>query len=391
MPGFKKTKYPGVKYRVKTNPAGKQERVYYISYRTPKPGGGWRQHTEVAGYQYRDAMTAAKANIIRGRRVQGKEKPNRQRRADARARKKKRNWTIAALWQEYQAANGRWKNFASDKTLFNRYLEPGFGDKKPSEILALDIDRLRRRQLKDKSPQTVAHALELLRRLVNFGKKRGLCQGPGFIIQVPKVHNEKTEDLAPAQLKKLLEVIDYHETYRTPYRWGAYMMRLVLLTGVRRSELLRLRWDDIDWHRGNILLRDAKSGRDETIPLSSHTRHLLERIREAEPSGSEYIIPGRAGGKRSDIRRQIGRVKAEAELPPDFRPLHGLRHVFASGLISRGVSLDVVARLLTHKSRSVTGRYAHIRDDALREAAQLAGELIEQAASDNVVGLTGKG
>jgi len=95
-------------------------------------------------------------------------------------------------------------------------------------------------------------------------------------------------------------------------------------------------------------------------------------------SGSEYVFPGIAGGQRRDVRKQVNAIKAEADLPEDFRPLHGLRHVFASGLVSSGVEFQIVRRLLTHRGGTVTHRYAHIRDDALREAAELAGQLIEE-------------
>ena len=149
--------------------------------------------------------------------------------------------------------------------------------------------------------------------------------------------------------------------------------------------MFRLKWDDIDWHRGNITLREAKSGRDEIIPLSSYTRNLFKTIRDAEKSGSPFVFPGRGGGQLTTVVRQVNQIKAEANLPPDFRPLHGLRHVFASMLVSNGVSLDVVSRLLTHKGRSVTHRYSHIRDDVLMEAAELAGRLVEQAVGNKVV------
>ncbi|MHB0915891.1 MAG: tyrosine-type recombinase/integrase, partial [Thermoleophilia bacterium] len=137
-----------------------------------------------------------------------------------------------------------------------------------------------------------------------------------------------------------------------------------------------------------------KGGRDVVIPMSSHARLLLESLQgfgsndgpgprsdcaaghETAP-GSDHVFPGRGGGQRRDIRAQVNRIKAEAGLPGDFRPLHGLRHVYASGLISCGVDFQVVRRLLTHKGGTVTHRYAHFRDDVLRAAAELAGRLAD--------------
>lgn len=382
------TKYPGINYRFKTNRStGKQEKIFYISYRLRKDDGGWKKVEEAVGGH---GMTPAKASHIRTRRLRGEELPNRERRAKAKAAKLKRTWTVSGLWQEYKTANPDLKSLASYESLYRLYVAPAFGDKEPREISPIEIDRLKRR-MKGKSPKTIASALELLRRIINFGIKRRLCNGPGFVIQLPRVRNEKTEDLTPEQLARLLEVIDGSITCRTSFRCAAYMMRLALLTAMRRGEMFKLKWDDIDWHRGNITLRDAKSGQDEIIPMSTIAAKLFETIRDVEKSHSPFVFPGKYGGQLTDVKRQVNRIKAEAGLPADFRPLHGIRHVYASGLISNGVSKDVVGRLMTHKGRaSVTDRYAHIRDDALREAAELAGQLVEEALGNTVVSIEEK-
>ena len=78
------------------------------------------------------------------------------------------------------------------------------------------------------------------------------------------------------------------------------------------------------------------------------------------------------------IRHQVNRIKKAAGLPDDFRPLHGLRHVYASMLASSGkVDMYTLQKLLTHKSPQMTQRYAHLRDEALKSASDLAGKLIK--------------
>ena len=85
-----------------------------------------------------------------------------------------------------------------------------------------------------------------------------------------------------------------------------------------------------------------------------------------------------------DTPRRIDAIREKAGLPQDFRPCHGLRHFFASQLASSGeVDLYVLQRLLTHKSAAMTQRYAHLRDDTLRRASDLAGDLIGQAIDSN--------
>ncbi|MHB1325899.1 MAG: tyrosine-type recombinase/integrase [Thermoleophilia bacterium] len=303
-------------------------------------------------------------------------------------------WNVARLWDEYQTANPALKGMSVYRAIFNAHLSRSFGGMQPAEISPFDLDRLKLDEMKGRSPKSIANALELLRRIINFGVRRGLCPGPRFTIQLPRVNNEKTEDLTGQELGRLVCVLDRHLEARSSRMAGAAMMKLVLYTGMRRGEIFRLKWSDLDFHRNNILLREPKGGRDVVIPMSSHARQLLERLSSSGDDlrsnrGSDrryehvnaYVFPGRGGGQRRDVRKQVNAIKAEAGLPEDFRPLHGLRHVFASGLVSSGIEFQIVQRLLTHKGGTVTHRYAHIRDDALRAAAELAGDLVEQVTN----------
>jgi integrase len=236
------------------------------------------------------------------------------------------------------------------------------------------VDRLRLELLMTRRPGTVSNVLELLRRLINFGAKKRLCETPTFTIEMPKVNNVKTEDLTAKQMTRLLEALE-----KAPNLQVAHLMKLALLTGMRRGELCRLTWDDVDFERGFIHIRDPKGGQDQKIPLNEKSRELL---RSHPRTDSPYVFPGRRGKKRGDITKQANHIKLAAGLPRDFRALHGLRHVFASMLASSGqVDLYTLQKLLTHKSPTMTQRYAHLRDQALRNAADLAGNIIEQFTS----------
>jgi integrase len=87
----------------------------------------------------------------------------------------------------------------------------------------------------------------------------------------------------------------------------------------------------------------------------------------------------------TDIRRRVNPIKEAAGIGANFRALHGLRHVYASMLASSGeVDMYTLQKLLTHKSPIMTQRYAHLRDETLRKASTLAGNIIEQAAKEKV-------
>ena len=153
---------------------------------------------------------------------------------------------------------------------------------------------------------------------------------------------------------------------------------MALCTGMRRSEIFSLQRSDIDFEQGFIHIRNPKSGIDEKIPLNDLARNILESQMR---TGSPYVFPGKSGKRLVDIKKSVDKIKAKAGLPKDFRPIHGLRHVFASMLASSGqVDMYTLQKLLTHKSPQMTQRYAHLRDDTLKKASNLVGELIEQAS-----------
>lgn len=377
MPAVKrfKTSYIGVFYiKSRHSVSGKPEKVFYIRYR--RDG---KIVEEPVGRQYRDDMTAARANVIRSSRVDGKSLPNRQRRKQEIAKKQveEGRWTIDRLWNEYQSQRNPGKSLTVDTNRYNNYLKDVFGAKEPQEIIALETDRLRIKLLKKKSPQTVVHILNLLTWIVNFGVKKGLSQQLTFKIQKPGLDNKKTEDLTEDELRCLLAAIDVDENQDV-----ANMMRLALYSGVRRGELFNLQWNDIDPDRGFITIRNPKGGQSQKIPMNGPTQIVLNKqVRTT----STYVFPGQGGKKRVTAAKASQRIRKRAGLPKDFRPFHGLRHVYASMLASSGkVDMYTLQKLMTHKSPTMTQRYAHLRDEALKKASDVAGEII-----DNVVGADG--
>ena len=210
----------------------------------------------------------------------------------------------------------------------------------------------------------------LLTWIINFGKKKNLCKGISFHIQKPTVRNEKTEDLSDEQLRTLIKKIDESTNIQIKN-----FMRLVLFTGMRRGEVLKLQWKDVNFDRGFINIRDPKGGPDQKIPLNDAARNILE----SHPrENSLYVFPGRNGGQRVSVQAGVNKIKKLAGLPKDFRPLHGIRHLYASMLASSGkVDLYTLQRLLTHKDSRSTQRYAHLRDETLQRASGLAVDIVK--------------
>jgi len=364
-----KTSYPGVFYReVKRIGKNGNEKVFYIVFK--KQG---KVIEEKVGRQFVDDMTASKAAGIRSDRIENKRLSRKEiKQMEEEERKVKANrWTINRLWEEYKSQKENSKSFWTDSNRYENYLKPRFASKEPKDIIQLEVDRLRINLLKTLKPQTVKHVLALLKRIVNFGINKGLCPGMNFKIILPQVNNLKTEDLNPEQLSNLLKALDEDDNIQ-----AANLMRLALFTGMRRGELFKLKWEDIDFERGFINIIEPKGGQNQKIPLNEGSKKiLLSHMRTESP----YVFPGRRGNKRIDINHQVNRIKKKAGLPEDFRPLHGLRHAYASMLASSGkVDIYTLQKLLTHKHPRMTQRYAHLRDETLKQAAHLVDSMIDE-------------
>ena len=364
-----KTKYPGVFYINGTSSKEKPEKIYYIRYR--KNG---KMVEEKAGRQYQDDMTPAKASGIRSERIEGKKLSNQEKReADqAEEQEKKSIYTIDRLWEEYSNQRTQNLNFKKDKNRYEKYVQPHFGNTEVPDIYPLDVDRVRLKYLKTLTPQTTKHILALLKRLVNFGVKKALCQPLSFAIEMPTVDNIKDDALSEKQLQALLKAI---ETDADPH--AGNIMLLALFTGMRRGSLFNLKWSDIDFEKGFITLRDPKPGKDDIIPLNDQARSVLESHIKTY---SDYVFPGRNGEKRTNAQKSINKIKETAGLPKETRPLHSLRHTFASLAVSSGeIDLYTLQKLTTHKTFSQLQRYAHLADKRIKQGGNAAGNAIEKA------------
>jgi integrase len=227
---------------------------------------------------------------------------------------------------------------------------------------------------KDLAAQTQKHVLSLIVRIDRWGSKSldDYDKIP-FKIEYPRLNNEKTEVLTPEQFKRLIDVIEAYPDIQV-----RNFVKMVLHTGMRRGELFKLRWEHVNFDTGFILIKDPKGMIDQKIPMNEAAKELLQNHPRPFPDSS-FVFPGRGGKQRVCINKRVNEIKTLAGLPKDFRPLHGLRHVFASMLASSGqVDMYTLQRLLTHKSPAMTQRYAHLADERLMAAANVTNDLISE-------------
>jgi hypothetical protein len=216
---FEKAQYPGVVFSFSKRTG---EKIFYIAYRTPDH----RRVFEKVGRAIANDMTAAKANAIRSRRVEGGEKSNKDVLVE---RENARQWTVDALFKEYRTHLGR----PADKACTNsdgdyyvyKHLKEPFGEKHPSEIKSLDVARFTAELKKQEyKPQSVKHCLALLVRLTRFGVKHKLTPPLDFQVEYPKFNNQVTNPIPQEKLSKLLDVL---ANYKNAYARALVLVALI--------------------------------------------------------------------------------------------------------------------------------------------------------------------
>ena len=152
----------------------------------------------------------------------------------------------------------------------------------------------------------------------------------------------------------------------------AAALRLLMLTGCRRNEILTLRWEEVDLEAAELRLRDSKTG-PRVVPLPAAAVSVLAALPRVP--GNPWVIPGaKPGGHLSNLNDHWLRIRARAGLH-DVR-IHDLRHSFASRALALGESLPTIGRLLGHGQVATTARYAHLARDAVKASASRVADSI---------------
>jgi integrase len=158
-----------------------------------------------------------------------------------------------------------------------------------------------------------------------------------------------------------------------PEQQSADIIRMLMLTGARRGEVLAARWEDFDLTAGTWTKPAAttKTRTEHQVPLSAAARALLEQLRRR--TNSEWLFPA-GDSHRKDVRDAWLAICRKANI--EGVRLHDLRHTYASVLASTGESLPIIGALLGHTVPTTTARYTHFFDDPLRAATERAGKIL---------------
>ena len=218
------------------------------------------------------------------------------------------------------------------------------------------------------TPAAANAALRVLSSMFEAAGDRGLvaegtnpCRG---VAQYPRRRRERF--LTEAEFERLGCALDALEAEGGASACAAAALRLLMLTGCRKSEVLSLRWEDVALGESELRLADSKTGA-RVVSLPPAAVELLAALPRLP--GNPWVIPGRKPGARlSGLDHAWRKVRARAGLE-DVR-VHDLRHSYASRALALGENLTMIGKLLGHSHIQTTARYAHLARDTVREAAE---------------------
>ncbi len=254
-----------------------------------------------------------------------------------------------------------------------RRLREAFGNQPVSIITPAAVEAFRDELLRDHAPATVNRHLQLLRavflRAIRDGKVESTPTGK---VRLYRENNKRERYLGDDEERRLFDALP---------SWLHPLVTVALHTGMRKSELLKLRWDDVDFVSATITIRNPKSGEDEHLVMNDTAIRILKALRElrskvvalndraARSHRSGYVFTAPEGGYIHALNRYWYPALRRAEIL-GFR-FHDLRHTFASRAAMSGVDMYTLQALMRHRSPQMTQRYAHLSAAHQREAVRL--------------------
>jgi len=229
-------------------------------------------------------------------------------------------------------------------------------------LLTVRINNGTRAEGKLLSPRSVDIHLSRLKRMFNLGIEWGLCEvNPAAKVKLLRRDDKRIRYLSEEEEARLMEAA-------TPALQK--VIQFALHTGMRRGEILGLKWSDINFNTKVAIIpaTRAKGKRDRVIPLNSVALAIINDV--PRPLDSNELVFGNSGGGKWDRLRKHWLKAVTISKLENFR-FHDLRHTYASRLVTSGVDLAVIKELLGHRDFETTLRYAHLKPERLHQAVDL--------------------
>ncbi len=214
-------------------------------------------------------------------------------------------------------------------------------------LSAPEIAKYRDQRLSVVTGDTVRRELAIVRHCLEVAKNEWgfmLPSNPVRLVKLPRAGNPRERRVNPGELERLLTACESSQCY-----WLPAVIQLAVETGMRRSELLAMRWDDVDLEARTVLLRNTKNGFPRTVPLSSPALKVLKETRRC--GDTVFAVSANA------LRLAWERLKRRAGV--SGLRFHDLRHEAVSRFFEKGLNVPEVAMISGHRDPRMLFRYTH--------------------------------
>jgi integrase len=285
--------------------------------------------------------------------------------------------TMLALCEAYcERHASRKRSGRDDQRRIAQHLLPAWANRKIDSITRADVAALHSR-IGERHPYEANRTVALLGKMFELARRWGFLpeNAANTARGIDKFKEQKRDRwVTPEELPRLATVIA-----RYPNLYVRAALWLYLLTGVRREELLHVRWDDVDFTRRELRLGETKAGRTHYVPLSAPAIVLLQHLPREE--GNPYVLPGtKRGSHLINVSKPWKKIRTEAGVE-DVR-IHDLRRTVGSWLAQAGNSLPLIGRVLNHTDPKTTAIYARLGDDIPRQALERHGQMMTTIAGE---------
>ena len=285
--------------------------------------------------------------------------------------------TVADLAERYQseyvAMHCKPNTVKHYGLMVRKHIVPALGELRVSEVRRKHILKFQY-GLSD-MPTVANRCVDILVKMFNLAElweMRPLGRNPCRSVRRYKVNPRKERFLTPEELARLGRTLDIAPAERLASRHAAAAIRLLVLTGCRRNEIMGLAWDDLDFEAGEMRLADSKTGA-RVVPLPPAAVEVLKDLPRV--AGNPWVFPGKIKGTHQvNINDSWNRVRERAGL--DGVRLHDLRHTFASRALAIGEGLPMIGELLGHRKVDTTARYAHLARESIQASTAKVAESI---------------
>jgi len=269
--------------------------------------------------------------------------------------------TVSKRFLKHQKARLTPAAYKREDGILEAHLRPFFGDStKLAAIRRADVQKYITHRSGEVSPASIVKELNVLKHLLGLAVEWELIPtNPAHGVKGPRVPAGRVRYLQPGELRAVLEACPV---------WLRPIAGLAVATGMRRGEILGLRWLDVDPKGGRIMLPQTKNGEARIIYLNGMAQQALAAVSREDAKPTDYIFTGES---ITPENVSLAFLRACRAVNISDFCFHDLRHTAASWMRMRGADIHTVALILGHKDLRMAARYQHLSPAFLSDAVML--------------------